>query len=133
MVTVGIEFYYWRGCSILLYISPLELLYTTPVDDSMKTIPSPEELKGKIIVKAKKSSEIKTDDFEPNYSSDDDNDEKSCSSDDDSGNSAGSITQNIPKSHLVSTSVKKISLLKYVPKLIFSVHGKKLKTKQTIH
>ena len=33
-----------------------DLLYTTPVNESMDKLPSPEELKMKIIVKARKSS-----------------------------------------------------------------------------
>lgn len=58
------------------------MLYTTPVDDSMKVLPTPEELKNKIIIKAKKLSGQTDGESEANESSDDEEDKNESDSDD---------------------------------------------------
>lgn len=59
----------------------IELLYVTPVDDTMLTLPSPEELKQKIIIKAKKAFELSDDNYESGSESEDE-DKSSSESDD---------------------------------------------------
>ncbi len=58
------------------------MLYTTPVEDSMKTLPSPEELKNKIIIKAKKLSGQTDGESEATESSDDEEDKNESDFDD---------------------------------------------------
>ena len=58
------------------------MLYTTPVDDSMQTLPSPEVLKNKIIIKAKKISEITDGESEANESSEDEEEKNESDCDD---------------------------------------------------
>jgi hypothetical protein len=58
------------------------MLYTTPVDDSMKTLPTPEDLKNKIIIKAKKLSGQTDGESEANESSDDEEDKNESDFDD---------------------------------------------------
>lgn len=57
------------------------MLYTTPVDDSMEMLPSPEALKNKIIIKAKKPYVTNDSELEENYSSDDDDGRNSSDND----------------------------------------------------
>jgi hypothetical protein len=57
------------------------MLYTTPVDDSMKALPTPEELKNKIIIKAKKLGQTDSE-SEANESSDDEEDKNESDFDD---------------------------------------------------
>lgn len=64
------------------------MLYATPVDDSMEMLPSPEALKNKIIIKAKKPSVACDGEPEENYSSDDD-DGRNSSDNDNSDDTSG--------------------------------------------
>ncbi|EFX81685.1 hypothetical protein DAPPUDRAFT_317364 [Daphnia pulex] len=59
-----------------------DMLYTTPVDDSMKALPTPEELINKIIIKAKKLSGQTDGESEANESSDDEEDKNESDFDD---------------------------------------------------
>ncbi|KAK4035493.1 hypothetical protein OUZ56_027580 [Daphnia magna] len=58
-----------------------DMLYTTPVGDSMEMLPSPEALKNKIIIKAKKPYVTNDSELEENYSSDDDDGRNSSDND----------------------------------------------------
>lgn len=69
------------------------MLYVTPVDESMEALPSPEELKMKIIIKAKKQSE--TTDVE---SASDSEDERDSSDSDDSEQQKEKIKDSLKKS-----------------------------------
>ncbi|XP_057378966.1 1-phosphatidylinositol 4,5-bisphosphate phosphodiesterase delta-4-like isoform X2 [Daphnia carinata] len=79
-----------------------DMLYTTPVDDSMKILPSPEALKNKIIIKAKKPSGTSDCEPEENYSSDDDDERNS--SDNDNSDDAPFQTKPPNKTVSVTTS-----------------------------
>jgi hypothetical protein len=78
------------------------MLYTTPVDDSMKALPSPEILQKKIIIKAKKLSGQIDGESEANESSDDDEEKNESDFDDsdDSPNQVKSIDKDISASNL---------------------------------
>ena len=85
------------------------MLYATPVDDSMQTLPSPEVLKNKIIIKAKKISEITDGESEANESSEDE-EEKNESDCDDSDDPPDQMKSTDDTISAASKSVKDLDL-----------------------
>lgn len=85
------------------------MLCTTPVDDSMQTLPSPEVLKNKIIIKAKKLSEITDGESEANESSEDE-EEKNESDCDDSDDPPDQMKSTDDTISAASKSVKDLDL-----------------------
>ncbi|KAI9551573.1 hypothetical protein GHT06_021906 [Daphnia sinensis] len=79
-----------------------DMLYTTPVDDSLEMLPSPEALKNKIIIKAKKPSV--TNDGEPDENCSSDDDDGRNSSDNDNSDDAPFQTKPPNKTVSVTTS-----------------------------